>query len=241
MIPGQDYKKNDGKIMKQLIAIVDDEPDILNLVSINLEKSGFESAKFEIADELYKFLENKIPDLIILDLMLPDADGFDVCKNLKKDERFASIPIIMLTAKGDETDRILGLEFGADDYVVKPFSPRELVARVKAVLRRGKMKVEAKKVIEIGKTLRIDLQKHQIFVEDKKIDLTSTEFKIIKLLTSRKGWVYSRNQILDHLWGNDKIVVDRTVDVHIRNLRKKLELAGKYIKNIRGVGYKLEE
>jgi len=227
--------------MKQLIAILDDEPDILNLVSINLEKNGFETAKFELADELNKFLERKIPDLIILDLMLPDADGFDVCKDLKKDERFASIPIIMLTAKGDETDRILGLEFGADDYVVKPFSPRELVARVKAVLRRGKMKEEAKKIIEIGKTLRIDLQKYEVYLNDRKLNLTSTEFKIIKLLATRKGWVYSRNQILDHLWGNDKIVVDRTIDVHIRNLRTKLGPAGKYIKNIRSVGYKIEE
>ena len=227
--------------MKQLIAILDDEPDILNLVSINLEKNGFETAKFELADELNKFLERKIPDLIILDLMLPDADGFDVCKDLKKDERFASIPIIMLTAKGDETDRILGLEFGADDYVVKPFSPRELVARVKAVLRRGKAKEEAKKIIEIGKTLRIDLQKYEVYLNDRKLNLTSTEFKIIKLLATRKGWVYSRNQILDHLWGNDKIVVDRTVDVHIRNLRTKLGPAGKYIKNIRSVGYKIEE
>ncbi len=227
--------------MKQLIAILDDEPDILNLVSINLEKSGFETAKFEIADELYKLLERKIPDLIVLDLMLPDADGFDVCKDLKKDERFVSIPIIMLTAKGDETDRILGLEFGADDYVVKPFSPRELVARVKAVLRRGKVKEEAKKIIEIGKILRIDLQKYEVYLNNKKLDLTSTEFKIIKLLSTRKGWVYSRNQILDHLWGNDKIVVDRTVDVHIRNLRTKLGPAGKYIKNIRSVGYKIED
>ena len=227
--------------MKQLIAILDDEPDILNLVSINLEKSGFETVKFEIADELNKFLEKKIPDLLVLDLMLPDADGFDVCKDLKKDERFASIPIIMLTAKGDETDRILGLEFGADDYVVKPFSPRELVARVKAVLRRGKVKEEAKKIIEIGKILRIDLQKYTVYLNDKKLNLTSTEFKIIKLLAIRKGWVYSRNQILDHLWGNDKIVVDRTVDVHIRNLRTKLGPAGKFIKNIRSVGYKIEE
>ncbi len=227
--------------MKQLIAILDDEPDILNLVSINLEKSGFETVKFEIADELNKFLEKKIPDLIVLDLMLPDADGFDVCKDLKKNERFMSIPIIMLTAKGDETDRILGLEFGADDYVVKPFSPRELVARVKAVLRRGKVKEEAKKIIEIGKILHIDLQKYEVYLNNKKLNLTSTEFKIIKLLATRKSWVYSRNQILDHLWGNDKIVVDRTVDVHIRNLRTKLGPAGKFIKNIRSVGYKIEE
>ncbi len=227
--------------MKQLIAILDDEPDILNLVSINLEKNGFETVKFEIADELNKFLESKIPDLIVLDLMLPDADGFDVCKDLKKNGQLSAIPIIMLTAKGDETDRILGLEFGADDYVVKPFSPRELVARVKAVLRRGKMKEEAKKIIEIGKILRIDLQKYEVYLNNKILNLTATEYKIIKLLATRKGWVYSRNQILDHLWGNDKIVVDRTIDVHIRNLRTKLGPAGKYIKNIRGVGYKIEE
>ena len=226
---------------KTLVAIVDDEPDILNLVAINLEKAGFDTEKFELADELHKFLDNKIPDLIVLDLMLPDADGFDVCKDLKKNEQFANIPIIMLTAKGDETDRVLGLEFGADDYVVKPFSPRELVARVKAVLRRGKVKEEAKQIIEIGKMLKIDLLKVKVLVNEKIVDTTSTEFKIIKLLSSRIGWVYSRNQILDHLWGNDKIVVDRTIDVHIRNLRKKLGDAGKFIKNVRGIGYKMEE
>ncbi|RLC50918.1 MAG: two-component system response regulator [Candidatus Cloacimonadota bacterium] len=226
---------------KTLVAIVDDEPDILNLVAINLEKAGFDTEKFELADELHKFLDNKIPDLIVLDLMLPDADGFDVCKDLKKNEKFANIPIIMLTAKGDETDRVLGLEFGADDYVVKPFSPRELVARVKAVLRRGKVKENAKQIIEIGKILKIDLLKVQVLVNEKIVETTSTEFNIIKLLASRIGWVYSRNQILDHLWGNDKIVVDRTIDVHIRNLRKKLGNAGKFIKNVRGVGYKMEE
>ncbi|MDO9577535.1 MAG: response regulator transcription factor [Candidatus Cloacimonadales bacterium] len=226
--------------MKKLIAIVDDEPDILNLVSLSLEKAGFVTEKFEIAGEFYKFLNKNIPDLLVLDLMLPDIDGFDVCKELKKDERYSSIPIIMLTARGDVTDRILGLEFGADDYVIKPFSPRELVARVKAVLRRGEVKKELQKTIEVGNILKIDLQKFQVFVEDKKLDLTSTEFKIVELLAGRKGWVYSRNQILDHLWGNDKIVVDRTIDVHIRNLREKLGKAGDLIKNVRGVGYKLE-
>lgn len=226
---------------KKLIAIVDDEPDILNLVSINLEKSGFETVKFELADELHKFLDCTIPDLIVLDLMLPDADGLEVCKNLKKTEMFSNIPIIMLTAKGEETDRVLGLEFGADDYIVKPFSPRELVARVKAVLRRGKLRESRNKIIEIDRILRIDLQKYQVYLHGKQLELTPTEFNILKLLASHKGWVYSRNQILDNLWGNDKIVVDRTVDVHIRNLREKMGEAGKFIKNIRGVGYKLEE
>lgn len=226
--------------MPKLIAVVDDELDILNLVSINLEKNGFQTRKFERAGDMLKFLENTIPDLIILDLMLPDADGFDVCKDLKKHHTFSNIPIIMLTAKGSEMDRVLGLEFGADDYVVKPFSPRELVARVKAVIRRGDVKKEeSQKIIVVNEKLVIDKQKYQVFVEDEPIDLTSAEFKVLQLLSSKIGWVYSRNQILDYLWGNDKIVIDRTIDVHIRNLRAKLGIAGKYIKSIRGVGYKL--
>ena len=227
--------------VKKLIAIVDDELDILDLVAINLEKSGFQTAKFEDASGLLNFLESEIPNLIVLDLMLPDIDGFDVCKNLKKNDRFSSIPIIMLTAKGEETDRILGLEFGADDYVIKPFSPRELVARVKAVLRRSDLKQQEKEVLIIAKILKINTNKFEVFVEDRKINLTSTEFNLLKLLTKRIGWVYSRNQILDHLWGNEKIVLDRTVDVHIKNLREKLGQAGKFIKNIRSVGYKIEE
>ena len=234
-------KITEEKVMKKLIAIVDDELDILDLVAINLEKTGFQTAKFEDASGLLNFLESKIPDLIVLDLMLPDIDGFDVCKNLKKNDKFSSIPIIMLTAKGEETDRILGLEFGADDYIVKPFSPRELVARVKAVLRRSDPKQKEKEVLIVGKILKINTNKFEVFVKDKKIDLTSTEFNLLKLLTKRIGWVYSRNQILDHLWGNDKIVIDRTVDVHIKNLREKLGPAGKYIKNIRCVVYKIEE
>ena len=234
-------KITEEKVMKKLIAIVDDELDILDLVAINLEKTGFQTAKFEDASGLLNFLESKIPDLIVLDLMLPDIDGFDVCKNLKKNDKFSSIPIIMLTAKGEETDRILGLEFGADDYIVKPFSPRELVARVKAVLRRSDPKQKEKEVLIVGKILKINTNKFEVFVKDKKIDLTSTEFNLLKLLTKRIGWVYSRNQILDHLWGNDKIVIDRTVDVHIKNLREKLGPAGKFIKNIRSVGYKIED
>lgn len=224
--------------MKKKIVVVDDEIDILNLVSINLEKAGFKAIKFETATELKKFLGQELPDLLILDLMLPDADGFDICKELKKNERTSPIPIIMLTAKGEEMDRILGLEFGADDYVVKPFSPRELVARVKAVLRRGL--VQEQDILEIGNLLKINFPKYEVWSEFCKIDLTTTEFKLLELLTKRIGWVYSRNQILDHLWGNEKIVLDRTVDVHVRNLREKLGKAGKLIKNVRGVGYKFE-
>lgn len=227
--------------MKKMIVIVDDEADIRDLVDINLRKNGFETAAYEDATQLFDSLKNKIPDLLILDLMLPDADGFEVCKHLRSSEDYAHIPIIMLTAKGEETDRVLGLEFGADDYVVKPFSPRELVARVKAVLRRKPdSATDSGSIIKIGKVLRINQEKFEVTVDNSVVPLTSTEFKILTLLASREGWVYSRNQILDHLWGNDKIVLDRTVDVHIKNLRDKLGEAGKFIKNIRGMGYKLE-
>lgn len=172
--------------------------------------------------------------------MLPDADGLDICKYLKKEDKFSSIPIIMLTAKGDETDRILGLELGADDYVIKPFSPRELVARVKAVLRRDQQKQKSEK-IKIGNTLIIDLEKYEAFVNSKKIDLTVTEFRILQCLSARKGKVFTRDRILDYLWGDEKVVIDRTVDVHIKHLREKLGKTGKLIKNVRGVGYKIEE
>lgn len=226
--------------MNQLIVLVDDEPDILELVSLHLKKSGFVVKGFEDAETFYRFIETHSPDLIILDLMLPDMDGLEICRYLKRKEVFSSIPIIMLTAKGEETDKILGLELGADDYVTKPFSPKELVARVKAVLRRQVQKEETKK-IEIGGMVEIDLEKYEVKVTGKKIELTSTEFRILQLLASRKGLVFTRDNILDYLWGNEKAVIDRTVDVHIRHLRAKLGKAAHFIKNLRGIGYKLEE
>lgn len=226
-------------MMNKLIAVVDDEPDILELVSLHLKNAGFKVKQFLDGESFYRFIDTQIPDLIILDLMLPDMDGLEICKYLKRKDEFASIPVIMLTAKSEESDKLLGLELGADDYVTKPFSPKELVARVKAVLRRQTHKEETRK-IEIGNILVIDSQKYEVFLEGKKIDLTSAEFKILQLLASKKGWVYNREQILDYLWGQEKVVLDRTVDVHIKNLREKLGKAGKFIKNIRGVGYKLE-
>ncbi|GBD93262.1 alkaline phosphatase synthesis transcriptional regulatory protein PhoP [bacterium BMS3Abin05] len=226
--------------MSQLIAAVDDEPDILELISLHLKRSGFDVREFLNAADFFKFIRMKTPELIILDLMLPDADGVDICKYLKNNDEYSFIPIIMLTAKAEETDKVLGLELGADDYVTKPFSPRELVARVKAVLRRKKQN-EISKRIEIGNVLVIDLQKYEVLVEDQKIELTATEFKILKVLALKKGWVFSREQILSELWGNDKIVLDRTIDVHIKNLREKIGKGGNFIKNIRGVGYKIEE
>jgi DNA-binding response OmpR family regulator len=182
-----------------------------------------------------------VPDLIILDLMMPDVDGFEVCKYLKNQETFSSIPIIMLTAKAEETDKVLGLELGADDYVTKPFSPRELVARVKAVLRRHDKKEQEPKRITINGTLTIDLEKYEVEIDGKKIELTPTEFRILHLLASKKGRIQSRDQILNFLWGEEKYVIDRTIDVHIRHLREKLGSVAPIIKNIRGLGYKIEE
>ncbi|OHB51074.1 MAG: two-component system response regulator [Planctomycetes bacterium GWF2_40_8] len=226
--------------MNQLIAVIDDESDIVELVTIHLNKAMFKTKGFSDAESFYSFIEKQIPDLIILDLMLPDSDGLEICKYLRKEDKFSSIPIIMLTAKGEETDKILGLEFGADDYVTKPFSPRELVARVKAILRR-RLKVEESGKLDVGGILIIDTEKYEVFVEGKRVELTSTEFRILKLFLSKKSKVFSRDDILDYLWGHEKIVLDRTIDVHIKHLRDKLGKAGRFIKNIRGVGYKLEE
>ncbi len=226
--------------MKKLIVIIDDEPDIVQLVSLHLKKAGFDVKGFLNAEDFFDFIGKNLPDLILLDLMLPDADGFEVCKYLRRKDESASIPIIMLTAKGEETDKVLGLELGADDYITKPFSPKELVARVKAVLRRQDKEEVLKKII-IHDILTIYPEKHEAYVEGKRMDLTSTEFKILTLLASKKGWVFTRDQILDYLWGQEKAVLDRTVDVHIKHLREKLGMASSMIKNIRGVGYKLEE
>jgi two-component system phosphate regulon response regulator PhoB/two-component system alkaline phosphatase synthesis response regulator PhoP len=226
--------------VKGTIAVVDDEVDILELVSIHLEKAGFTVKEFQDGGSLLTFLDKYIPDLIILDLMLPDMDGLEICKSLKKQEKFASIPIVMLTAKVEEMDKVLGLELGADDYVAKPFSPRELVSRVKAVLRRTKGREESK-TIKIGNNLLIYPQKYKVTVNGRNVDLTTTEFKILRMLSERRGWVFSREQMLDYLWGEEKAVLDRTVDVHINHLREKLGKEGELIKNVRGVGYKLEE
>jgi DNA-binding response OmpR family regulator len=227
--------------MNLLIAIVDDEPDILELVSLNLSKAGFRTREFADGETFMRFINTaETPSLVILDLMLPDTDGLELCKFLRTSAKHSSTPIIMLTAKTDETDKVLGLELGADDYITKPFSPRELVARVKTVLRRRQSREEVAK-LDVGGVVAIDPEKFEVVVRGQKIDLTPTEFKILQLLASRKGRIYSREQILDFLWGQDKLVVDRTIDVHIRHLREKMGDAAKYVKNVRGVGYKLEE
>ena len=225
--------------MAQVIAALDDEADILELLKVNLEKAGYRFAGFQEAEDLYRYLAREKPSLILLDLMLPGADGLEICRNIRRSEDLAAIPVIMLTAKGGESDKVAGLELGADDYVTKPFSVKELVARIHAILRRPGVGEPGPR-IAVG-TLVIDQAKFEVTVAGTKVDLTATEFKILQLLASRKGRVFSRDQILDFLWGSEKAVIDRTVDVHIRNLREKLGEAASLIKNIRGVGYKLEE
>lgn len=224
----------------ELIAIVDDEPDIVELVSIHLKKNNFEVKTFFNGKDFLDFLQQTVPSLVILDLMLPDTDGLQICTRIRHEDRLKHLPVIMLTAKGDETDKIVGLEMGADDYVTKPFSPKELVARVKAILRRGMKEEQSEDVIRIAGRLVIDTKRFSVTVDDRPVVLTTTEFRILQILAGRMGWVFSREQLLNHLWGNDKTVIDRTIDVHIKHLREKLGSAGDIVKNIRGVGYKLD-
>jgi DNA-binding response OmpR family regulator len=183
-----------------------------------------------------------MPDLAVLDIMLPGIDGLEICRILKNRNATSSIPIIMLTAKASEADVVVGLELGADDYIVKPFSPRELVARVKTVLRRTSAPEDVGNVIKIGPII-VNTEKYEVIVDNNKLNLTTTEFKILEVLAEGKGRVFTRDQLLKkkRLWGDDKLVYDRTIDVHIKNLREKLGAAGSMIKTVRSIGYKLEE
>lgn len=225
--------------MAPVIAALDDEADILELLKVSLEKAGYRFEGFQEADDLFRYLARERPALLLLDLMLPEIDGLEVCREVRRTEALAGLPVIMLTAKGDEADKVVGLELGADDYVTKPFSVKELVARIHAVLRRPAGGETARRIV-IG-PLILDGDKFEVAVDGAKVELTATEFKILQLLASKPGRVFTRDRILDHLWGDEKAVVDRTVDVHIRNLREKLGPAAALVKNIRGVGYKVEE
>ncbi len=222
------------------IAVVEDDVDIMELVTLHLKKERFNVTGFLNGTGFLRSLEGALPVLVVLDLMLPDVDGFEICRHLRTKPAYSSIPIIILTARTSETDRVLGLELGADDYVIKPFSPRELTARVKAVLRRTSRREPEAKTIEIDSLVSIDPQKYEVTVDGEKVDLTVTEFRILQLLASNRGWVFSRDKILTHLWGTDKMVLDRTIDVHIKHLREKMGKAAPLIKNLRGIGYKLE-
>jgi len=226
--------------MNEKIAVLEDERDILELIALHLGKAGYRAVKFSKADDLFKAAAKESFNLLILDLILPDMDGIDVCKLIKSSTELSCLPVIMVTAKTELADKLVGLEVGADDYITKPFSPKELVARVRAVLRRYSPKHGSEK-IRIGKILLIDPARREVYADDKKIALTVAEFGILQILASKKGWVFTREKIIDTLWEGEKAVIERTVDVHVKNLRDKLGKAGRYIKNVRGVGYKIEE
>jgi len=227
--------------MRETVAVVEDDPDILRLVSETLDKGGLEVLSFARGEDFLRLARRRAPDLVVLDLMLPDADGLAICRSLRAATETAQLPILILTAKGGETDKVVGLELGADDYVTKPFSPRELLARVRALLRRRKPAPTAGAVLELGGVLVLDPEAFTVTVQGRRAELTSTEFRLLRVLLEGKGRVFSRDQLLDQLWGNEKYVVDRTIDVHVKNLRDKLGETGRYIKSIRGVGYKIEE
>ena len=220
------------------ILIIEDERDIVETVEYNLKKEGYRVAKAYDGISGLKMAESKIPSLILLDLMLPGLSGLDICRQLKKNERTAGIPIIITTAKGGESDRIVGLELGADDYMVKPFSINELMARVKAVLRRYEKKPAVSSVALKLKGLEIDTERHEVKANGKSVELTAKEFQLLFYLASNPGHVYSREQLLDTVWGIEVAIETRTVDVHMRRLRSKLELPySDMLKTVRNVGY----
>ncbi len=227
--------------MNELVAFVEDDEDIRLLVGETLKKERFRVKEFPNARSFLAFLAKETPDLVLLDVMLPDVDGLDLCRRLRSDQKYSSVAIIMLTAKVEEIDRVLGLELGADDYVSKPFSPKELVARIRAVLRRYAKPPGAPDRIDAGGGLIIDLDAFEASLEGRDLGLTASEFHLLRLLASRIGWVFPREKILDALWGEEKNVTDRSVDVHVKNLREKLGRAGGRIVTVRGIGYKMVE
>lgn len=224
---------------KQKILVVDDEQHIVELLQFNLEQAGYQVYTALSGEEAVKTCEARLPDLVLLDLMLPGIDGLEVCRQLKKNPQTSAIPIIMLTAKGDEIDKVLGLELGADDYIVKPFGIRETLARVKALLRRSNVgaREERPKLIHAGE-LTMDTEKYVAMVNGQNMILTLKEFELLRLLLQNAGKVLTRDMLLDQIWGYEYYGETRTVDVHIRHLRQKLGEEGQHIQTLRGVGYK---
>jgi two-component system alkaline phosphatase synthesis response regulator PhoP len=226
--------------MKKKLLIIEDDPDIIELLKHYLEKENFALTGASDGSSGLKKARAEDFDLLILDIMLPEMDGLEVCKELRSDPKTKSVPIIMLTARGEETDKIVGLELGADDYITKPFSPKELVARVKALLRRTERKPEKEKVYRYGK-LTLDLTKHEMIYDNRMLELTSKEFDLLECLLRNKGRVLSRDYLMDQVWGYDYYGGMRTVDVHIRRLREKIPALSKAIQTVKNSGYKLKE
>ncbi|CAG0991624.1 Phosphate regulon transcriptional regulatory protein PhoB [Myxococcaceae bacterium] len=226
--------------MSARILVVDDEPDLLELVRFNLTQAGFQVTTATSGREGLEQLKNAAPDLVVLDLMLPDVSGNDICRQIRSDPSLAELPILMLTAKSEEVDRVVGFELGADDYVAKPFSPRELTLRVRAVLRRRAGPPAAGSIIEHG-ALRVDPDRHRCFVEGEEIELTAKEFRLLSTLMAKPGRVMTRERLLDEVWGSEITVTSRTIDTHLKRLREKLGPAGDLIETVRGVGYRFAE
>lgn len=227
---------------KKKIVIIEDEPDILEVLSYNLKREGFDVFTATNGTLGLSLAEKVSPDLLLLDLMLPGLDGIEICSSIKNNPATQNTLIIMVTAKGEESDIVLGLGVGADDYITKPFSPKELVARVKAVLRRGQLvdTVPTTEKVRVG-DLAIDTSKYEVTIGDKEVRLTATEFRLLHYLASNPGRVFSREQLLSRAMGDDVVVVDRNIDVHIRGIRKKMDMDPPLIETIRGVGYRLRD
>lgn len=228
--------------MAKKIAVVEDEAELAALIEYNLTRGGFQTHIFDGSDGTFRGLEALQPDLIVLDVMLPGQDGFDLCRRIRQGGKLARTPVIFLTARSDEVDRVLGLEIGGDDYITKPFSPRELVARVKAHLRREQMDAEPA-VTGIG-PFRLDRTGRRVYVGERELTLTSTEFNLLEFFLSHPGRAYSRDQLLDAVWGQSHYVTPRTVDVHVRRLREQIEgqpESPRYLTTVRGFGYRFED
>jgi two-component system phosphate regulon response regulator PhoB len=222
------------------ILVVDDEPDLLELVRVNLTQAGYEVETAARGADALELVRRRIPDLVILDLMLPDVSGTQVCRELRSAPATANLPVVMLTARADEVDRVVGFELGADDYVTKPFSPRELVLRVRAVLRRSVEGVDEPATLD-RHGLRLDPARHRCFVEDSEVDLTAKEFDLLAYLMRRPGRAVTREQLLNEVWGPDITVTTRTIDTHLKRLREKLGPMGDLIETVRGIGYRFSE
>ena len=220
------------------ILVIEDEPDIRRNLEYNISREGYNVLTAGSLSEAEEIVNSNSLSLILLDLMLPDGSGLDLCKKFKSNSKTESIPIIILTAKDDEVDKVVGFELGADDYVTKPFSVRELILRIKAILKRGQTKKEVVEVERQFGDLKIDIESHEVFVDSVQIDLTALEFKLLNQLVETRGRVQSRDQLLQDVWGYSAEVTTRTVDTHIKRLRNKLGSMGKYVQTIRGIGYK---
>jgi two-component system phosphate regulon response regulator PhoB len=235
-------EKKQTLLKTEKIVVIEDEDDILEVIAYNLKREGYEVITSTSGEDGLDKIEKTAPQLVVLDLMLPEIDGLELCRKLKSDPLTRSIPVIMVTAKGEESDLVLGLCVGADDYVTKPFSPKELVARVKALLRRSKTRSESDNRERIARGgVVIDPQRHDVQVDGEPISLTATEFRLLHFLASHTGRVFTRDHLLARVIGEDAIVIDRNIDVHVRAIRKKLGSQRELIETIRGVGYRFKD